>query len=206
MHIKHVQCVAKVMRKYFPFISTRYDCNIIGTRLLRVCMGVGSNTGNCLSALHLFFCTPHRITPSSEQVRYEVIGMLLGGYRVSDISRLLKIHRSTIYRIQNKFETAGDVNTSRKSGRPRSVVTKKLETAIKTRVKRNPERSIGKMASELKTSYRSVRRAINEMNMKTVAVAKTFLLTEKKRKKKIECLQEDSEHIKKTCPRKVFID
>ena len=56
-------------------------------------------------------------------------------------------------------------------------MAKELETAIKGRVKRNPERSIRKMVSELKISDRSVQRAVNEMNMRTVAVTKTLLKT-----------------------------
>ena len=62
-------------------------------------------------------------------------------------------------------------------------MTKKLKTAIKGRVKGNLERSIRKMASEFKTNGRSVRRAMNEINMEPVADAKTFLLAENLRTK-----------------------
>lgn len=88
--------------------------------------------------------------------------MLRRGSRVPDNSRSLKIHLSTAYRIKKIFETIGDVKTSKRSGRSRSVVTKKIKAAIKGNVKRNPKRSIRKIASELKTSDRSKSYEINE--------------------------------------------
>jgi transposase len=141
-----------------------------------------------------------------EQVRHEVVGMLLSGTRVSDISKSLKVHLSTVYRIKNKFETTGNVDTSKRSGRPRNVVTNKLKTAIKGRVQRNPERSIRRMASELKCSDRSVRRAMNEMHMKSVAIKKTFLLTENSKKKRLNGCKKILNILKTAGPRKVFID
>ena len=155
------------MRKYFLFISTRHDINIIGTSLLRVCMGVGYNAENSLAASHLFFCTPLSMTLSSEQLRHEVVGMLRGSSRVSDISRSLKIHLWTVYRIQNKL--TGDGNTCKRSSRPKSVLTKKLKTGIKVRVKRNPERSIRELASELKNSDGSVRSVLHTVKSSNFA-------------------------------------
>ena len=80
-------------------------------------------------------------------------------------------------------------------------MTKKLKTTIRRRVKRNSEHSIMKLASELKTSGRSVRRAMNEMNMKTVAVAKTIPVDRKFKNEEIGWLRENSEHVLKSVHR-----
>ena len=52
------------------------------------------------------------------------------------------------------------------------------------------------MALELKTSDRSVRRDVNEMNMKTVADVKDFSVDRKFQNEEIGWLQDNSEHIK----------
>ena len=78
--------------------------------------------------------------------------MLRSGTLVSEISKVSIIHLSTVYRIKKKFETTGDVTTSKRSGRLRSVVTNKLKTATKRRMERNPERSVRKMVMRGKST------------------------------------------------------
>ena len=63
---------------------------------------------------------------------------------------------------------------------PVSVVTRKLKNTIKRRIRRNSERSIGKKPQ---CSEKSVRNAIKVMEMKSVGLSKTFLLTYAGKKK-----------------------
>ena len=66
---------------------------------------------------------------------------------------------------------------------PVSIVTRKLKNTIKRRIRRNSERSIGKKTSEPQCSEKSVRNAIKVMEMKSVGLSKTFLLTYAGKKK-----------------------
>jgi transposase len=94
-----------------------------------------------------------------------VVNLFRAGKSPSEIARALKkddIHRSTIYRIVKRFKVRGEVSNLKSPGRPRTARTPKQIQSVKARIKRNPRRSIRKMAKELLISEKSVRQIVKK--------------------------------------------
>ena len=87
----------------------------------------------------------------SIDLRKTILKMQYQGYKVTLISRILDMPNSTVWKIIRKFQTTKEVTDLPRTGRPRCIRTKKKIKAIKERVRRNPKRSMKKMASEVET-------------------------------------------------------
>ena len=110
--------------------------------------------------------------------------MLLSRAKPKKISETLNIAQSTVYRVKKTHDEGRSAAGREGSGRPVSVATRKLENAIKRRIRRNPEQSIRKMASELQCTDNSVRNgAIKDTGMKSIGLSNKFLLTDAADKK-----------------------
>ena len=93
----------------------------------------------------------------------EAIAMLLkAGESKAAISRKLKTNIRTVQRLAKQLQEKGNVKEKPKKGRPRSVNTPNIRKLIKQRIDRNDERSLGKMAKELKISDWSVRNIVKK--------------------------------------------
>ena len=82
------------------------------------------------------------MTPTRVGRRGKLIGMLMSGTKPEEVSETLSVIRN---RIKKKRHETGTIIDRERSGRPVSVVTRKLKNAIKGSICRNPKRSIRKM-------------------------------------------------------------
>ena len=85
----------------------------------------------------------------SIDLRKTILKMHSQGYKVTLISRILDMPNSTIWNIMGKFQTTKEVADLLRTGRPRCMRTPKKINVIKERVRRNPKRSMRKIASEV---------------------------------------------------------
>ncbi|KAI6650052.1 hypothetical protein LOD99_10524 [Oopsacas minuta] len=65
--------------------------------------------------------------------------------------------RKLIYRTIKRYKDTGSTSDRQRSGRPTSATTTQKRKVIRSRIQRNPQRSMRKMALELKISRESVR-------------------------------------------------
>ena len=72
------------------------------------------------------------------------------------------ISRSMVYRTVKRLQETGNIADRPKSGRPRSIRTKKMKESVRLRIHRNRRRTMGKLAKSLGISKTSVFRLIRE--------------------------------------------
>ena len=87
-----------------------------------------------------------------DQERLAIIEIFMKGNRPSKILTLLKMPKQKkkfVYRTIQRYRKIGSVNDMPRSGRPKST-TLKLNKIVLDRIRRNPRRSLRKMAAELK--------------------------------------------------------
>ena len=98
--------------------------------------------------------------------RAAVVELHLAGKEQYEIFHLLKqrqISRSLISRTVKRYKEINSLED-----RPRSVATPRLRKAIKSRINRNPHRSMRKMAAELQISEKTVRRVVkNDLKLRS---------------------------------------
>ena len=70
--------------------------------------------------------------------REAIIQLHCAGRTNSDIIKLLKVAKSTVYHVVNRFKELGRSEDRPRSGRLRTARTKKVIKAVRERVKRNP--------------------------------------------------------------------
>ena len=102
------------------------------------------------------------------------------GNGVREIARTLKIAPSTVSDIIKRFEDSESVDDMPRSGRPRTSRTPKLIKVVRERIRRNPRRSMRKMARELQISEGSVRNIVKkDLRLRPYKLQKAHLLTKK---------------------------
>lgn len=132
--------------------------------------------------------------------------LLHAGVSPTAIARQLGISRRSIYKIKKKMELTGTNERKAGSGRKRSARTKSVIDKVKSRLKRNPVRSMRKMAKELNISLTSVRRIVKEdLKMKSRARLKVPLLTTKQKKARMDRAKALLNNIKHAAPGRVML-
>ncbi|EYC37196.1 hypothetical protein Y032_0816g2505 [Ancylostoma ceylanicum] len=82
------------------------------------------------------------------------------GSSVSEISKTLKLHREQAYRVRSRFGETGGIE-SRSRGRPdQTARTPAFRNAVKSKLRRNPDRSTKQLAKNHKRSRSTTRRLI----------------------------------------------
>ena len=105
----------------------------------------------------------------------------------NQIASLLNTNRMFISRTLSRFSYTEDVLDRPRPGRPRTARTVSLTKRVLQRIKRNPERSIRKMAKETKTNRESMQRLVRkDLGMKPYKMHKRQLLTTLNKKKRLE--------------------
>ena len=98
-----------------------------------------------------------------EQERTGIIKLFKAGRIHAEIMKSLRFpgsRRKFVYRTIRRYkETGGAVDRAR-SGRPRTVRTPQLKKVMRERIRRNPRRSMRKMALDLKISDFSIRKVM----------------------------------------------
>ena len=108
-----------------------------------------------------FFCTQY-LHSDMKVSRDAIVALARSGLNVGSISKRLKVQRTSLYRIIKKFTAKGNVDDEPRSDRPRSSRTKELVKSVKSKISRNPRRSLRKMAAEAGISPTSMIRLVHE--------------------------------------------
>ena len=112
------------------------------------------------------------------------------GLRPCQIFNQLKkfgMKRDMVYRTVKRLNETGSVADRTRSGRPASVVTKKMVASVRAWIIRNPAQSQRKLARALKTSKTSMRRIIREeIRLKPYKKSIVYGLTNAQKKKRHE--------------------
>ena len=98
----------------------------------------------CVKGDDLLFCTKY-FHSDMKVSRDAIVALALSGLNVGSISKRLKFHRTSVYRILKKFTSKGNVDDEPRSGRPRSSRTKDLVKSVKSKISRNQKRLLRKM-------------------------------------------------------------
>ena len=100
-----------------------------------------------------------------EKERAAIVELFLKGKTQSEIMKLLKIpetRRKLIFRTIKRFNEIGSLLDRPRSGCPVSVSTIRMRKVVRSRVLRNPRRSVRKMAKELKISRGSLQNIVKK--------------------------------------------
>lgn len=92
--------------------------------------------------------------------REAIIELHRAGKKNSEIVKLIKAPRSTVYHTVKRFNELGNAADRPRSGRPRTARTPKLVNAVKARVRRNPKRSMRRMARDMDVSEKNMRNVV----------------------------------------------
>uniref|UniRef100_A0A8R1EFV5 Tc1-like transposase DDE domain-containing protein n=1 Tax=Caenorhabditis japonica TaxID=281687 RepID=A0A8R1EFV5_CAEJA len=82
--------------------------------------------------------------------------------RSSDVARTLGILDSTVRNVSAAFKKYGSSSERPKTGRPRTVNTRRIRGVIKRKIDRNDGLSLNKVAGELKIGGRTVQRILKD--------------------------------------------
>ena len=95
-----------------------------------------------------------------EKNRVAIVNLYLRGKSQSEILNILnlpKTSRKLVYRTIKRYKDTGSTSDKQRSGRPTFVTTTQKRKVIRSRIQRNPQQSMRKMAVELNISRESVR-------------------------------------------------
>ena len=124
-----------------------------------------------------------------ENERSAILGLYQAGHKPNEISKLLKMPRGRrmfVIRTIKRYQETGSVEDRTRSGRPCTVVTPKVCKVVREQIRRNPRRSMRKMASTIKISHRSVQRIVRDhLGMKSFKRKNAHFLTEKIKEKRL---------------------
>ena len=136
-----------------------------------------------------------------------VIELHKSGSKPINIARALNLAPTTVYSIIERFKKTGRVERKVGSGRRRFVRTPALVQAIRSRIKRNPIRSMRKMARELKVGATTVRKVVkDDLKAKSRARTKKQLITESCKLKRLVRCKKLRSALKKGAPVILFSD
>ena len=124
-----------------------------------------------------------------ETERAAIIELFRNGNTTAQILKALNIpmkRRNFVYRTINRFRETGSLSDKPRSGRPVTATTREMKSAVRSRVWRNPRRSVRKMALELKISRGSLRRIVNrDLGLSSFKRKRVHFLTDKIRAKRL---------------------
>ena len=92
--------------------------------------------------------------------RAAIIELHRAGKTNSEIVKLLKAPRSTVYHTVSRFKKLQNTKDCPQSGRPRSSQTPKMINAVRARIRCNPKRSMRAMAHDMNVSEKTIRNIV----------------------------------------------
>ena len=95
--------------------------------------------------------------------RESIVKYLSAGETVDKIVKDLNVSRATVYNVKCYLRKRGNVLHKPGSGKKPTVAINRLVGVIRSRVARNPIRSMRAMARETGVSEKSIRRAIKKL-------------------------------------------
>ncbi|KAI6649823.1 MhmaT1 transposase [Oopsacas minuta] len=117
------------------------------------------------------------------QERAAIIELLSNGKRPGEILKLLHIpksRRKIVYRTIQRYNKTGGHKRYAKKRSTKVGTTPRLKKVVIDRIRRNPRRSLRKMASELKVSHGSMQNLVkNDLHLKSFKRRTVHFLSEK---------------------------
>ncbi|KAI6656176.1 hypothetical protein LOD99_1509 [Oopsacas minuta] len=146
-----------------------------------------------------------------EHERSAIIELAKNGKTQKEILKLLNIpanRRKFVYRTIRRYNETGEVCDKARSGRPPSVTTPALQKLVRERIRRNPRRSMRKMAQELKVSESSVRKIVKvNLGMRSFRRKKVHFLSEQVKVKRLQrCKGQLRRHVNHDIKKIAFSD
>ena len=106
------------------------------------------------------------------------------GVSNSMIIKQLKAPKSTVYNTVARFKELGDNKDRFRSGCPHTACTPKIIKAACERVRKNPKRSIRKMAQEMNISQKIIRTIVKtDLKLSPIKLKKLHQLTDLQKKR-----------------------
>ena len=145
-----------------------------------------------------------------QRERHEfVLGLIVSGHSDSEVYEICRRRgekKSTIYDVIKRVRGRGHADRKVGSGRKRTVREPKVVKQVRERIRRNPRRSMRKLADELKISDRSIRRIVHDdLKMKAYKRRRVAGLTAAGRKKRLaRCRDHLLRHARYDLERMVF--
>ena len=118
-----------------------------------------------------------------DRERAAIIELFSNGKRPGEILKMLQIcksRRKIVYRTIQRYNKTGDIKDMPRSGQPKSVRTPRLKKIVMDKIRRNPQQSIRKMASELKVSLGSMQNLVrNDLHFRSFKRRTVHFLSER---------------------------
>jgi transposase len=131
----------------------------------------------------------------TESQRGEIIGLYKDKQSLSKISKLLKIHRTTVSRTIKNYLNRNNLTTLPKTGRPK-LLTSKDKTILKKIVKKNNKKSAEQIRNKfiektnIEVSTKTIRRNLHKMNIFSRIPAQKPLLNDQQRENRLKwCIE-----------------
>ncbi|KAK0420332.1 hypothetical protein QR680_014620 [Steinernema hermaphroditum] len=123
----------------------------------------------------------------SESVRCAIVELHCGGSSNPEICKTLKLRRDAVKRVVDRFRETGDVQDRPRSGRKKTARTPQVREAVRKMIKRNPDRSIMKLAKKYKIGYASMHKLVTEdLHLKSYKISRGHLLTDAKKAERLQ--------------------
>ena len=116
-----------------------------------------------------------------------IIDLAMNGTTPKDTAKMINKPLSIVYTVIKRFQMTGCVKRKPDSGFRRSVRTPQLIKAVKSRIFRNPVRSMKKMAKKLSVSQYNIRNVVSkDLKAKSRARVKKLLVSQSVKEKRSE--------------------
>ena len=119
--------------------------------------------------------------------RQGIIELHKAGISIKKIINLLKVPKSTVYDALDRYKELDNAKDRPRSGRPISALTKENIKAVRERIRRNPKRSMRKMANQMKMDPKSMRTIVKtDLKLSPFKLRKSQHLTVLQKKKRVD--------------------
>ena len=118
--------------------------------------------------------------------RDQIVALKTAGVSNKCIVKQLKVCRKTVFNAWKQFQETGTTSGKPIPGRPRSIRTKSVVSAVKKKMERNPQRSVRKIAKEAKISRSSMQRIVkNDLQLTPYKKQSRQLISEPSKQKRL---------------------
>lgn len=122
----------------------------------------------------------------SEDLKSRIVGLFDAGKTDSEIASLYDISRMGVNRFRKRWTATATVKKAPGQGRKATVVTPANVKRLQSKVRRNPNRSINKVAKELNIVRTSCQNFAKAAGVTSKSIVVRHLITEKQKQKRVE--------------------
>lgn len=97
---------------------------------------------------------------SSKDNRIAIIALFESGKSPADIVKTLPVPRRTVYAAIKRYKELGTTDDRPRKGRPVTATTPENQNKLRHRIRRNPGKSMRKLAKEMKIGRESIRKMV----------------------------------------------